>query len=117
MSRREEVERLVETVLHGIGSQAASSKLLANGSLDRLKNMALESLPTRYTPREEVTEGWWSCVRSCSRTLVRVGRNFHGSLQVSVVNCDVPLPLEWFTDFLPVPAWLVEGIERGSDET
>lgn len=70
--------------------------------------------PTSYTPREEVTEGWWSCVRSCSRTLVRVGRNFHGSLQVSVVNCDVPLPLEWFTDFLPVPEWLVEGIK--SDE-
>ena len=70
-------------------------------------------VPDRYTPREEVTEGWWSCVRSCSRTLVKVDRNFHGSLQVLVVNCDVPLPLEWFTDFLPVPAWLVEGLKDG----
>ena len=105
MSRREEVERLVETVLHGIGSQAASSKLLANSSLDRLKNMALESLPTRYTPREEVTEGWWFCSWAHDRKAGRFGIKIHKE------DVGDMLRLKAYTDFLPVPAWLVEGIE------
>ena len=113
MSRREEVEKLKNQIAAGIGPVEIGVQVAADEALERLADMALESIPDRYTPREEVTEGWWSCVRSCSRTLVKVDRNFHGSLQVLVVNCDVPLPLEWFTDFLPVPAWLVEGLKDG----
>ena len=104
---REEIEYLADRILNGIGSSSATLRDCAKESLDKLVEMA--SIPVRYTPREEVTEGWWSCVRSCSRTIVKVHRSFHGSLRVSVVNCDTPLPLEWFTDFLPVPAWCVEG--------
>ena len=117
MSRREEVERLKKDVqLAILPGGSPEERCQGRDSLNELAALAFSSLPDRYVPREEVTEGWWSCVRSCSRTLVRVNRNFHGSLQVSVVNCDVPLPLEWFTDFLPVPAWLVEGIETEGRE-
>ena len=107
MSRREEVEKLKEDLKLRLDMTGDVRE--GDAIIDRLAAMALSSIPDRYVPMEEVTEGWWSCVRSCSRTIVKVHRSFHGSLRVSVVNCDTPLPLEWFTDFLPVPAWCVEG--------
>ena len=63
--------------------RAQDDNRVIGAEINRIKSLVK---PTRYTPREEVTEGWWSCVRSCSRTLVKVDRNFHGSLQVLVVK-------------------------------
>ena len=109
MSRREEVERLKNQIYGGLSPEIGYDFSGATKALEKLMEMALESVPTHYTPREEVTEGWWSCVRCEMRiprdiVLVTSGYLF----RTATGN---RWNIEDMTDFLPVPAWLVEGIE------
>ena len=105
MSRREEVEKLKNQIAAGIGPVEIGVQVAADEALERLADMALESIPDRYTPREEVTEGWWFCSWAHDRKAGRFGIKIHKE------DVGDMLRLKAYTDFLPVPAWLVEGIE------
>ena len=77
---------------------------------DGLQDGVEHLIPTRYTPREEVTEGWWfaqivrsplsdrEVVQCIGDSLLRIGDRSRWEI-------------DDFTDFLPVPAWLVEGLK------
>jgi len=69
--------------------------------------------PDRDTPREEVTEGWWACDFRfgdvSKRRIVQIEKCDWG-YGVWQVGANAPSPIANFTDFLPVPAWLVEGL-------
>ena len=107
MSRREEVEYLAERIRNGIGSSSVTLRECAKESLDKLAKMTV--IPARYTPREEVTEGWWSCLRpSCPERRQVIYVNPDG--RVWITGYDDYFEIHNFTDFLPVPAWLVEGL-------
>ena len=116
MSRREEVEKLKNQIAAGIGPVEIGVQVAADEALERLADMALESIPDRYTPREEVTEGWWSCVnRDGERQIVYVWDDHEsgGDLRVDQTGTGSPNWTDLWTDFLPVPAWLVEGLKDG----
>ena len=72
--------------------------------------------PKSYTPRDEVSEGWHTArqIRGSSsdgRDAVRVMQDITGKITVHVTNCDIPFPIEWFTDFLLIPDYLISGLE------
>ena len=112
MSRREEVEKL-KNVIGGSFGDDEECHYYGNEALDELAALAISSIPDRYTPREEVTEGWWSCVnRDGERQIVYVWDDHEsgGDLRVDQTGTGSPNWTDLWTDFLPVPAWLVEGI-------
>lgn len=111
MSRREEVEKL-KNVIGGSFGDDEECHYYGNEALDELAALAISSIPDRYTPREEVTEGWWFAKHEGTkeRQGIRVSGDGDVGFYVWVYGdryCD---ELSNFTDFLPVPAWLVEGI-------
>ena len=128
MSRREEVERrfsVEETwlaPLPGIATEYIrdNSKSVMEGpdlSLEQACDLLNAAYPTRYTPREEVTEGWWSAKhrREKGRHIVYVCSTPHSTdltLRAWGPGCMIGSRLDEFTDFLPVPAWLVEGVGK-----
>ena len=74
-------------------------------------------VPDRYTPREEVTEGWWSAKhrREKGRHIVYVCSTPHSTdltLRAWGPGCMIGSLLDEYADFLPVPAWLVEGVGK-----
>ena len=106
---REEAEYLVERIKNGIGSSSATLRDCAKESLDKLVEMA--TIPTRYTPREEVTEGWYFARMVRSPLSDREAVKCIGDDLLRVADRS-----RWeitdFTDFLPVPAWCVEGVGK-----
>lgn len=112
MSREREVKELVDRLkrlydefLH---LRFTSSQLEC---IDRLADMALESIPSRYTPREEVKTGYYFArYGDAGRMPIEVRMMGSGCLVVFFCGNECDEPLEDFDDFLPVPAWLVEGV-------
>ena len=82
--------------------RAQDDNRVIGAEINRIKSLVK---PTRYTPREEVTEGWWFCSWAHDRKAGRFGIKIHKE------DVGDMLRLKAYTDFLPVPAWLVEGIE------
>ena len=111
MSRREEVEKLKEDLKLRLDMTGDVRE--GDAIIDRLAAMALSSIPDRYVPMEEVTEGWWSAVnRDGERQIVYVwdDNESGGDLRVDQTGTGSPSWTDLWADFLPVPAWLVEGI-------
>ena len=81
---------------------------------DGLKDGIEWDRPREYVPREEVTEGWYFAMSTEAseprREAIEVKREPDGRLIVYRTGWDVDEPLDWYTDFLRVPAWCVEGI-------
>lgn len=117
MSRDDEVARLVKDVKEAFEGDARIFPA-AHKSLDRLASLAREAVPSSYVPREQVTEGWWSClfIYREERSVVWVTRDEHGRMSVETHGTDLLYSLNDFTDFLRVPSWLVEGIEKGEND-
>lgn len=109
MSRREEVERLKAEILVGIehGDYHKNSE-------DALERLAALAIPDRYTPREEVSVGFWFARHIEHKRWAPVSvwkDDLRGDvLMVACIATTYDYPFESFTDFLPVPAWLVEGL-------
>lgn len=115
MSRREEVEKL-KNVIGGSFGDDEECHYYGNEALDELAALAISSIPDRYTPREEVTEGWWSAKhrREKGRHIVYVCSTPHSTdltLRAWGPGCMIGNMLDEHTDFLPVPAWLLEGLK------
>lgn len=120
MSERSEIGYLAERVRNGIGSSSMTLRDCAKESLDKLVELA--SVPTTYVPRDEVTEilkskedgrAWFSC-----REHGLVGRIFaefwvghSGEIEGKSPWSHESRSLHSFSDFLPVPEYLVRGIE------
>lgn len=118
MSRRDEVEKLEDQIYGGLSPEIGYDFSGAKEALEKLMAMALESVPTQYVDVKDVKTGHYMAMWGYSGRREPISVDLcDGDLLASVTGHTQKFQLDTFTDFLPVPSWLVEGIKSEGEKT